>query len=209
MENHRKISNANETNLLDAMLNKFFAHVHVNRHRPIEPTLIGSLPPKFPEPRNGVDKPNASDEQGHPIDEFHSPQNVGLCAIPGIHTEPEMMKYAEDIGMEFLNTEFDEELESLSRTWMYDWILDLKDSEIPDKTRNYFWNGQQARILEGAKTVKLIREELQTIQTNMVRHFLSRWNSLVTFIPNSDFSAYLDLAGQDCKGGQKPSQINE
>jgi hypothetical protein len=191
--NRRRISNANGGNIFEVMFHRFFPSDHNDRPRPFEPTAIGAgtYSTKLREithgtinhSANSLIQKNASDEQG----------------IPGIPIESDVMLCDEEVELELPTGEFEKQLESLSRTWMYDWILDLKDSDNPDKSRNFFWKGHKTRVFEGAKTVKLIREELQTIQINMVRHFLSRWCLVLSSVSNSAFPAHLDLTRYDCK----------
>ena len=63
---------------------------------------------------------------------------------------------------------FDTELEGRSKSWVYDWILDLGDSENSNCTSGSQWHSCVTVRSRGFEHPSIIREELQFLQTKMV-----------------------------------------
>ena len=63
---------------------------------------------------------------------------------------------------------FDNELEGRSKSWVYDWILDLGDSENSNCTSGSQWHSCVTGRSRGFEHPSIIREELQFLQTKMV-----------------------------------------
>ena len=170
-----------EENIFDGIYMKFISMMPMERPKPSEPSPTRQT-------RNGsvskYEPPSPLSSRSCRPTHFVSDMNDKIM-VPALDSlEKDVIKNAvvsigqhNDTGNDNLEHEkieinspmrdhFESKLKQRSKSWMYDWLMDLKDTENPDGVKHSLRNWWNSTGLESPAK---IREELHSLQTLMVQ----------------------------------------
>ena len=167
-ENHRKPIQKSAPSVLDCFGGKLLKNIPHHRQHPSEPG--SSAYRQIDSPKSDTNLwTDENYSANHP-----TADEVGSCTmLVNERTESDKSVTGhENIDPSDKNCKiirsFNKELERSSKSWVYDWILDLGDSENSNCTSGSQWQSCVTGRSRGFEHPSIIREELQFLQTKMV-----------------------------------------